>query len=59
MTVDNECYLRCAGELQIILRGLPADEKVYVMLHVGEEDVPLLTHIGPGQSFLIEWDGEL
>lgn len=56
ITVDNERYLRYAGELQITLCDLPADEKVNVIGRVAEEDVALLSHIGPGQSFWIEWD---
>ncbi|WP_046180089.1 DUF871 domain-containing protein [Domibacillus tundrae] len=56
VTVDNQHYLRYAGELQITLRDLPADEKVNVIGRVTEEDLPLLTYVGPRQSFLIDWD---
>ncbi len=55
ITIDNSNYLRYEGELQIALRDLPADKKVNVVGTVMEEDLPLLSYIGPGQKFLLDW----
>ncbi|MGE5654665.1 MAG: MupG family TIM beta-alpha barrel fold protein [Bacillota bacterium] len=51
VTVDNAGYQRYAGELQITLRDLPADERVNVVGHVIEEDWPLVELIRPGGKF--------
>ncbi len=55
ITVDNELYLRYQGELQVTKKDLPADERVNVLGHVVEEDIPLLPFIGGNQKFSIEW----
>ena len=56
ITVDNVRYGRYAGELQIVKRALPADERVNVIGHVRVEDRALLAQIGPGTRFQIEWE---
>ena len=55
--LDNYLYQRYQGELQIILKELPADPKVNVIGQVIEEDMDLLPYIGPGCKFQIEWMG--
>lgn len=51
VTLDNQKYSRYMGELQIIKRRLPADEKVNVVGQVVKEDLALLKLIGPGTYF--------
>ena len=51
VTIDNIRYGRYAGELQITLTDLPADEKVNVIGRVIEDDLPLLAYVGGGQRF--------
>lgn len=51
LTVDNERYGRYAGEIQIALRDLPADERVNAVGKVTEADLRYLVHIGPGRVF--------
>jgi uncharacterized protein len=51
VTIDNSQYGRYAGELQITLTDLPADEKVNVIGRILEDDLPLLAHVGGGQRF--------
>ncbi|KAF0995300.1 MupG family TIM beta-alpha barrel fold protein [Geobacillus sp. TFV-3] len=53
VTIDNERYGRYAGELQIALTDLPADDNVNVIGRVIKEDVPLLQHIGGGRAFCL------
>jgi len=53
VTIDNERYGRYAGELQITLTDLPADDKVNVIGRVISEDVPLLRHIHGGRPFCL------
>ncbi|WP_239422119.1 MupG family TIM beta-alpha barrel fold protein [Bacillus sp. CGMCC 1.16541] len=51
ITIDNDEYGRYVGELQVVIRDLPEDEKVNVIGYVDKKDVPLLTMIRPGQWF--------
>lgn len=51
VTVDNENYLRYAGELQITRRDLPADPRVNVAGQVVPEERFLVGFIGPGSQF--------
>ncbi|MGB6406333.1 MAG: MupG family TIM beta-alpha barrel fold protein [Planococcus donghaensis] len=55
ITVDNERYGRYRGELQIVKRDLPADDKVNVIGKVIEDDLALLAYIKGGVKFQIEW----
>jgi uncharacterized protein len=54
VTIDNLKYGRYMGELQIILRDLPADERVNVVGRIAEEDLCLLECLTPGRSFRLE-----
>lgn len=45
VTIDNEGYSRYMGELQIVLKDLPADERVNVVANVAAEDLPLLPYL--------------
>lgn len=55
VTIDNQEYQRYMGEIQIIKRALPPDEKVNVAAEVCQEDLPLLNLITAGVAFeLIE-----
>jgi hypothetical protein len=51
VTIDNNRYGRYAGELQITLADLPANEKVNVVGRIMEDDLPLLAYVGGGQRF--------
>ncbi|WP_017437270.1 DUF871 domain-containing protein [Saccharococcus caldoxylosilyticus] len=51
VTIDNIKYGRYAGELQITLTDLPADDKVNVIGRIIEDDLPLLAYVGGGQRF--------
>ncbi|MGG5740033.1 MULTISPECIES: DUF871 domain-containing protein [Bacillus cereus group] len=51
ITIDNELYDRYAGEMQIVISGLPEDGKVNVVGMVVEEDVSLLPYIDAGKKF--------
>ncbi|KOP28974.1 cell surface protein [Exiguobacterium sp. BMC-KP] len=55
ITIDNERYGRYAGEVQITKCDLSTDERINVLGRVIEEDRPLVTQIGPGQKFRINW----
>ncbi|WP_214792795.1 MULTISPECIES: MupG family TIM beta-alpha barrel fold protein [unclassified Exiguobacterium] len=55
ITIDNDRYGRYAGELQVMKRDLPADERVNVIGRVIEMDRPLVQYIGPGGRFQIDW----
>ncbi|HEY8487480.1 MAG TPA: MupG family TIM beta-alpha barrel fold protein [Thermaerobacter sp.] len=58
VTVDNDRYLRYAGELQVTLRDLPPDERVNVVGWVVPDDLHLLDFLGPGARFrLVVVDG--
>lgn len=50
VTMDNEEYLRYAGELQIVKKDLPADSRVNVIGHAGEGAL-LIDLLGPGDAF--------
>lgn len=54
VTIDNSNYLRYMGEIQIVKRPLPADEKVNVVGRVIEKDRPLIQQIKAGQKFTLE-----
>ena len=54
VTIDNSRYGRYAGELQIVLQDLPADEKVNVVGRVAATDLSLLDCIFPGRAFTFE-----
>lgn len=45
ITIDNERYDRYMGEMQIILKELPADSRVNVVGNIKKEDIPLLCYI--------------
>ncbi|BBU37898.1 DUF871 domain-containing protein [Aeribacillus composti] len=51
ITIDNQLYGRYAGELQITIHDLPKDDRVNVIGHVIEEDLPLLSFIKAGGKF--------
>ncbi|MEL3972725.1 MupG family TIM beta-alpha barrel fold protein [Rossellomorea oryzaecorticis] len=51
ITVDNELYGRYSGEMQIVKRELPKDEKVNVIAKVVNEDLPLIHEIKAGGKF--------
>ncbi|MBE3569003.1 MAG: DUF871 domain-containing protein [Bacillales bacterium] len=55
ITIDNLLYGRYQGELQIVKRDLPADEKVNVIGRIIDEDLPLLPFINGGTKFKIQW----
>lgn len=55
ITLDNERYGRYQGEIQVVKRLLPADEKVNVIGQVLEVDLPLLRYIKGGTKFKIQW----
>ncbi|MEK4874358.1 MupG family TIM beta-alpha barrel fold protein [Bacillus sp. FSL W8-0102] len=55
ITVDNLLYGRYRGEIQIVKRDLPADEKVNVIGKVIDEDLSLLPFIKGGTKFKIKW----
>lgn len=57
VTVDNDRYLRYAGELQVTLRDLPPDERVNVVGWVLADDLHLLDFLGPGARFRLVVDG--
>ncbi|MDO3411970.1 MupG family TIM beta-alpha barrel fold protein [Saccharibacillus sp. CPCC 101409] len=55
ITVDNDLYARYAGEFQIVLNPLPADERVNVLGYVAERDLPLLRFLQrSGHPFAFE-----
>ncbi len=56
VTLDNEKYLRYAGELQIMKRPLDADPRVNVVAHVRPEERFLIPCIRPGGSFRLLLD---
>ncbi|MHC1758267.1 MAG: DUF871 domain-containing protein [Negativicutes bacterium] len=53
VTIDNLRYGRYEGELQILQRDLPADEKVNVVGRVIDEDICLLDCLFPGRVFCL------
>ena len=54
ITLDNEKYLRYCGELQLIRKDLPADERVNVIGHVEKEYLDLLDLIERGHRFMLK-----
>ena len=54
ITLDNEKYLRYCGELQLIRKDLPADERVNVIGHVEKEYLDLLDLIERGHRFVLK-----
>ena len=55
VTLDNKNYPRYAGELQIIKRPQPADERTNVAAQVLDEECFLLNYIIPGKKFAFEF----
>lgn len=53
VTIDNEKYLRYMGELQILKKNLPTDDKVNVVAHVVAQDQDLIECILPNYQFEI------
>ena len=51
ITVDNDLYLRYAGELQICKKDLTADSRVNVIGEITEESCLLLDHVGDSHKF--------
>ena len=56
ITVDNTNYGRYVGELQLVRKDLPADERVNVIGHVREEYLPLAHCICRGSKFALTAD---
>lgn len=54
VTIDNADYLRYMGEIQIVKKTLPTDEKVNVVGQVIKKDQALIQHIKAGQKFTLE-----
>ena len=54
ITIDNQRYLRYMGEIQVVKRDLPMDDRVNVVGRVCPSDRPLLQQIHAGQKFRIE-----
>jgi len=53
ITIDNEKYGRYTGEVQLIRKPLPADERVNVIGHLSEAALALLPCIRGGQKFAL------
>lgn len=53
ITIDNFQYGRYMGEVQIVLKDMPGDERVNVIARVADSDECLLDCIGPGQEFVL------
>jgi hypothetical protein len=51
VTIDNVGYLRYSGEVQLVRRDLPADEKVNVIGEVSPRHLPLIDCIRRGAQF--------
>lgn len=56
VTLDNSRYSRYSGELQLVLRDLPADERVNVIGHVETPYLLLADCIGRGGAFVLTPD---
>lgn len=50
ITMDNDAYLRYAGEVQIVRSALPADNRVNVIGHVSPKDLSILKLIKGGMK---------
>lgn len=53
ITINNKKYQRYMGEIQLIKKDLPANEKVNVVGRVIVKDTPLINMIKPSQEFLL------
>lgn len=53
VTIDNINYGRYMGELQIVLREMPADGRVNVIGSIAEEDLCFLDCLIPGRTFCL------
>lgn len=53
LTMDNILYGRYSGEIMLVRRDLPADERVNVIGHVPENALSLLDLIGRGRKFVL------
>lgn len=53
ITIDNERYLRYSGEIQFVLKDLPADERVNVIGWINNEDAWKLRYAKSGYSYLL------
>ncbi|TDQ42980.1 MupG family TIM beta-alpha barrel fold protein [Aureibacillus halotolerans] len=51
ITIDNSTYGRYQGELQLVKRPLPIDQRVNVVGEIVEEDLPIMELMRPGESF--------
>lgn len=51
ITIDNKEYGRYQGELQIMKRNLDKSHLVNIIGSVVDKDIPILSYIGPGESF--------
>lgn len=51
ITLDNRLYKRYMGELQIIKRDLPMDERVNVVAEIAKNEIFMLKYIMPGTNF--------
>lgn len=56
ITMDNSRYGRYSGEVQLLLRDFPADERVNVIGHVEEAYLPLADCIRRGMAFCLSPD---
>lgn len=56
ITVDNELYKRYMGELQIIKRDLPPDERVNVIAKISDDELFMLKYICSETNFSFVFD---
>lgn len=54
ITIDNENYGRYSGEIQLIRRDLPADQRVNVIGHLSEKALLAADCIKNGKQFVLE-----
>lgn len=52
LTMTNQKYGQLEGQFEIAKRALPSDERVNVLAHVSENDLPLLALIAPQQKII-------
>ena len=50
ITMDNDAYLRYAGEVQIVRSPLPADNRVNIIGHVSPKDLSILKLVKGGMK---------
>lgn len=55
ITVDTAAFLRYMGEVQIVLRDLPAERRTCIAAQILPEEEFLLPYITPGRKFRFEW----